>query len=116
MGDGEVTAVVESPARGTVVDRLRDLADELDQAAATANAGSALVAIPGNDLKVGHVWWPITNRRMQVERMTLKTVVGRPQEPMLIAHGRCEFKDKDGFVAEAWTENCFGDDWVVVER
>ncbi|WBQ02980.1 hypothetical protein [Kribbella sp. CA-293567] len=111
-----MTAVDES--RGTIADRLHDLADELTLAAPALEADPSLVAIAGNELRIGHVYWPTTTRRMCVERITLKTCAGRPMDPMLIAHGPTELKDTDDgvVVAEKWTDNFFGDDWVVVER
>lgn len=71
--------------------------------------------IPGDQLRVGDVFLSRVGRRMKVERITLRTRPGYVNEPLFIAHGPTEIP---GFthIPNDWTETCYGDEWVVVER
>lgn len=81
---------------------------------------TALVPIPGNDLRVGDVYLPKVDRRMKVERITLVTRPGYPYSPMLIAQGPTEMPPSkfspEGYTASDWDESYWGDEFVVVER
>lgn len=104
-------------ARGTVVDRLRDLADELEQATATADlsiATSGLFPIPGNQLRVGDRLWVNTTDVLVVEHIGLSH--GPKVNPMLKAYGTKQYGSWEPGVTCSGEEPFFGDEWVVVER
>lgn len=109
---------IEASACGTVVDRLRDLADELDQARRTVPpnvAASGLIPIPGTDLRVGDRLWVNPTDFMIVERIGISHGPSLP-EPMLMAYGQRQYGSWEPGVTCSAQEPFFGHGWVVVER
>ncbi|MEU4391613.1 hypothetical protein [Kribbella sp. NPDC023855] len=103
-------------ARGTVVDRLRDLADELEKTTpASYVAASGLTPIPGNDLKVGDRLWVNPTDFMVVDRIGISHGPSLPA-PMLMAYGERQYGSWEPGKTCRAQEPFFGHDWVVVER
>lgn len=111
VGTGQAQS---TEARGTVVDRLRDLADEME--GATTTEGVQLVPVVARDVRVGAVMTESFGERLTVSEIVVVDSMVRSDgtTPLLKFKGRVTTQtEPNGFES---SNTLWADQYAVVER